>query len=78
MTNENPPEKFVRYLAKYEYKIELNITYDEERDPEFVAAVQNNEERKMSLTSTDTEHNSEAKAESAAKDVANNDSDESD
>ncbi|XP_017461384.1 PREDICTED: protein stoned-B-like, partial [Rhagoletis zephyria] len=37
---ENPPEKFVRYNAKYEYKIALSITYDDSKpEPEYVAAV---------------------------------------
>lgn len=42
VTNENPPEKFVRYLAKYEYKIQLNITFDEKTEVEYVANVANN------------------------------------
>jgi len=41
VTNENPPEKFVRYLAKYEYKIEMNITFDEKSELEYVASVGN-------------------------------------
>lgn len=37
--SENPPEKFVRYIAKYEYKIGLNITYDDTKpDSEYVTA----------------------------------------
>lgn len=36
----NPPEKFVRYNAKYEYKIALAITYDDSKpEPEYVTAV---------------------------------------
>ena len=78
VTNETPPEKFVRYLAKYEYKIDLNITYDEERDPEFIAAVHGTDtaDRKQSLTSNDTT-NSDPKVDSeAGKEGA--DSDDSD
>jgi len=29
VNSENPPEKFVRYVSKYEYKIGLSITYDD-------------------------------------------------
>ena len=29
VNSENPPEKFVRYVARYEYKIGLSITYDD-------------------------------------------------
>ena len=40
VSNENPPEKYVRYIAKYEYKIDLNITYDDKQpQPEYIAAV---------------------------------------
>ena len=40
VNSENPPEKFVRYIAKYEYKIGLNISYDDTKpDPEYTAAV---------------------------------------
>ncbi len=42
VSNENPPEKFVRYLAKYEYKIEMNITFDEKSEIEYLASVANN------------------------------------
>lgn len=39
-TSEMPPEKFVRHNAHYEYKIGLNITYDDTKpEPEYVAAV---------------------------------------
>ncbi|KPM10255.1 Adaptor complexes medium subunit-like protein [Sarcoptes scabiei] len=34
---ESPPGKYVRYVAKYEYKIGLNITYDEQKaEPEYL------------------------------------------
>lgn len=40
VNSENPPEKFVRYNAKYEYKIGLNITYDDTKpDPEYITSV---------------------------------------
>ena len=51
----------------------MSLVFDQTRS---VVAAQN-EERKISLTSTDTEHNSEAKADSAAN-IGANDSDESD
>lgn len=76
VTNENPPEKFVRYLAKYEYKIELNISYNEDKEPEFSSAVHGSDGRKMSITSTDTEKSAPMDAE--VKDEANNDSNDSD
>lgn len=39
VNSENPPEKFVRYIAKYEYKINLNITYDDSKpEPEYLIA----------------------------------------
>ena|SRR6218665_2296917 len=40
VNSENPPEKFVRYIAKYEYKIGLSITYDDTKpELEYQAAV---------------------------------------
>lgn len=39
VSNENPPEKFVRYIAKYEYKVEMNISQDDHTEAEYVAAV---------------------------------------
>lgn len=40
VSNENPPEKYVRYIAKYEYKIDLSITYDDKQpQPEYIATV---------------------------------------
>lgn len=42
VNTENPPEKFVRYNAKYEYKIGLNITYDDSKpEPEYLTSVNN-------------------------------------
>ncbi|RWS23528.1 protein stoned-B-like protein [Leptotrombidium deliense] len=37
VTNENPPEKFVRYVAKHEYKVEINVNYSLEEN-EYMAA----------------------------------------
>ena len=77
VTNENPPEKFVRYLAKYEYKIELNISYNEDKEPDFASAAQGTDGRKMSITSTDTERSApmDTEAKDGANDVSNDDSD---
>lgn len=39
-TSDMPPEKFVRHIARYEYKIGLNITYDDTKpESEYVTAV---------------------------------------
>lgn len=39
VNSENPPEKFVRYNAKYEYKIGLNISYDDTKpEPEYISS----------------------------------------
>lgn len=32
VTNENPPEKYVRYVAKHEYRTELMINFKEKED----------------------------------------------
>ena len=57
---ENPPEKFVRYVAKYEYKIGLSITYDDTKpELEYQAAVSSyNNGASRSQTSAQVQPNS--------------------
>lgn len=55
-----PPEKFVRYLAKYEYKIGLNITYDEQKpEPEYIRNIQSMNNGSVKNSEQDEEHSSE-------------------
>ncbi|KAI7697254.1 Protein stoned-B [Sarcoptes scabiei] len=56
---ESPPGKYVRYVAKYEYKIGLNITYDEQKaEPEYLRSVALNNGSVKNLAQ-DEQHSSE-------------------
>lgn len=61
VNSENPPEKFVRYIAKYEYKIGLNITYDDTKpDSEYVTAtILNNGSVKSKEANSSEEENAQ-------------------
>ncbi|XP_075681280.1 stoned B isoform X3 [Dermatophagoides pteronyssinus] len=57
---ETPPEKFVRYVAKYDYKIGLNITYDESKpEPEYLQVTALNNGSIKNSGQDDEEHSSE-------------------
>ncbi|XP_054160700.1 uncharacterized protein LOC128958791 [Oppia nitens] len=82
VSNENPPEKFVRYLAKYEYKIDLNVTYDEEKEPmTYTANVHGGSApvtgRKLSIDSENNENSADNKLD-RNEEIGAEDSDDSD
>nr|XP_046913121.1 protein stoned-B-like isoform X1 [Dermatophagoides farinae] len=57
---ETPPDKFVRYNAKYEYKIGLNITYDENKpEPEYLRVTTLNNGSLKTSSHDEEEHSSE-------------------
>lgn len=63
VNSENPPEKFVRYIAKYEYKIGLNITYDDTKpELDYVASAIINNGSVKNSGEQDTAHSSDDEA----------------
>lgn len=70
VTNENPPEKYVRYVAKHEYKTEMIISFQENEAPI------NSYDLNVTTSAASNSYNAAPKANQEEKDASDEDDSE--